>query len=153
MIGGAQGSGVDTSANIFAKAAAQGGLHVFGKREYYSNIKGEHSYFQVRLSRKVVRSHVDTIDLLATFDDETAVRHAWEVRRDGGIIYDPTVGGNGISDIPTIEANVLKRLYSELDAHKLPHTVEGVLEVARRRGVHIYPIPYMDILRKVGEQF
>jgi 2-oxoglutarate ferredoxin oxidoreductase subunit alpha len=153
MIGGAQGSGVDTSANIFARAAAQGGLHVFGKREYYSNIKGEHSYFQVRLSKKVVRSHVDTIDLLATFDDETAVRHAWEVRKDGGIIYDPTVGGNEISDIPTIEANVLKRLYSELDAHRLPHTVEGVLEVARRRGVHIYPMPYMDILKKVGEQF
>jgi 2-oxoglutarate ferredoxin oxidoreductase subunit alpha len=144
---------VDTSATIFAKAAAQGGLYVFGKREYYSNIKGEHSYFQVRLSKKVVRSHVDTIDLLATFDDETAVRHAWEVRKDGGIIYDPTVGGNEISDIPTIEANVLKRLYSELDAHKLPRTVEGVLEVARRRGVHIYPIPYMDILKKVGEQF
>jgi 2-oxoglutarate/2-oxoacid ferredoxin oxidoreductase subunit alpha len=153
MIGGAQGSGVDTSATIFAKAAAQGGLHVYGKREYYSNIKGEHSYFQVRLSKKVVRSHVDTIDLLATFDDETAVRHAWEVRKDGGIIYDPTVGGNEISDIPTIEANVLKRLFSELDAQNLPHTVEGVLEVARRRGVHIYPIPYLDILKTIGEQF
>ncbi len=153
MIGGAQGSGVDTSANIFAKAAAQGGLHVYGKREYYSNIKGEHSYFQVRLSKKVVRSHVDTIDMLATFDDETAVRHAWEVRKDGGIIYDPTVGANNIEDIHTIEPNVEKRLFAELDSQKLPHTVEGVLEVARRRGVHIYPIPYLDILKKVGEQF
>ena len=77
MIGGAQGSGVDTSANIFAKAAAQGGLQVFGNREYYSNIKGEHSYFRVRLSRDVIRSHVDTVDMLATFDDETVARHAW----------------------------------------------------------------------------
>ena len=151
MIGGAQGSGVDTSANIFAKAAAQGGLQVFGNREYYSNIKGEHSYFRVRLSKDRIRSHVDTVDMLATFDDETAVRHAWEVRRDGAIIYDPTVGKNPIENIPTIEANVEKRLYSKLDANGLPHTVEGVLEVARRNGVHIYSIPYMDLLKKVGE--
>ena len=48
MIGGAQGSGVDTPASIFAKAVATAGYYVYGTREYYSNIKGEHSYFQVR---------------------------------------------------------------------------------------------------------
>jgi len=153
MIGGAQGSGVDTSANIFGRAAAQGGLHIFGNREYYSNIKGEHSYFQVRLSRKKVRSHVNTVDLLATFDDETIIRHAGEVRKDGGIIYDPVLGGNEIKDMPTIEPNVLRRIYVELDKNNLPHTVDGVLEEARRRGVHVYPIPYLDILKQVGEKF
>ena len=152
MIGGAQGSGVDTSANIFAKAAAQGGLQVFGNREYYSNIKGEHSYFRVRLSKDVLRSHTDTVDMLATFDDETVARHAGEVRADGAIIYDPTLGGNAIENMPTVEANVRKRLYEELDGSRLPHTVEGVLELARRRGVHIYAIPYIDLLRKVGEK-
>ena len=152
MIGGAQGSGVDTSANIFAKAAAQGGLQVYGNREYYSNIKGEHSYFRVRVSKERIRSHVDTVDMLASFDDETAIRHAWEVRKDGAIIYDPSIGKNPIENVPTIEANVEKRLYSKLDANGLPHTVEGVLEISRRNGVHIYSIPYMDLLKKVGEQ-
>ncbi len=152
MIGGAQGSGVDTSAIIFAKSAAQGGLRVYGNREYYSNIKGEHSYFRVRLSKDQIRSHVDTVDMLATFDDETAVRHAWEVRKDGAIIYDPSLGSNPIENIPTIEANVESRLYSKLDANGLPHTVDGVLEIARRNGVHIYAIPYLELLKKVGEQ-
>jgi len=152
MIGGAQGSGVDTSANIFAKAAAQGGIQVFGNREYYSNIKGEHSYFRVRLSRDPIHSHVDTVDMLATFDDETVARHAGDVRKDGAIIYDPSLGRNEIENMPTIEPNVSKRLYAELDANSLPHTVDGVLEVARRRGVHIYAIPYMELLKKVGEK-
>jgi 2-oxoglutarate ferredoxin oxidoreductase subunit alpha len=58
LIGGAQGSGVDSAANIFSRACAQGGLHVFRKREYYSNIKGEHGYFTVMVSEKEVRSHV-----------------------------------------------------------------------------------------------
>jgi 2-oxoglutarate ferredoxin oxidoreductase subunit alpha len=152
MIGGAQGSGVDTSANIFAKAAAQGGLQVFGNREYYSNIKGEHSYFRVRLNKGVIRSHVDTVDMLATFDDETVARHAGEVRADGAIIYDPTLGKNAIENMPTIEPNVRTRLFAELDGAGLPHTVDGILEVARRRGVHIYAIPYIELLRKVGEK-
>ena len=153
MIGGAQGSGVDTSANIFARAAASGGLYVFGKREYYSNIKGEHSYFQVRLSKKVLRSHVDTVDMLATFDDETLARHALEVREDGAIIYDPDLGHNKVENIPTIEAPARDFLTGELSSNGLGTEMKDVIELARRRGVHIFAIPYLEILKKVGEQF
>jgi len=50
VIGGPQGSGVESGANIFARTCAMTGLQIFGKREFYSNIKGEHSYFAVRVS-------------------------------------------------------------------------------------------------------
>ena len=43
MIGGPQGSGVETAANIFSQVFSKMGYQIFGKREYYSNIKGEHS--------------------------------------------------------------------------------------------------------------
>ena len=153
MTGGAQGSGVDTSANVFARAAAVGGLYVFGKREYYSNIKGEHSYFQVRVSKTPIRSHVDTVDMLATFDEETVFRHALEVRKDGAIIYDPDQGQKRLDGIPTIEANVFQSLTKELSSNGLSSDVNGILELARRRGVHVYSIPYNDLLKKVGEKF
>src|SRR2546428_584350 len=153
MIGGAQGSGVDTPASIFAKAVATAGYYVYGTREYYSNIKGEHSYFQVRFGKRFLRSHVNTVDLLATFDDETVARHALEVRKDGAIVFDKDLVDKKIQDIPTIEPNVIKSLKAELDKQGLPDTVNGVLEVARRRGVHLYPIPYMDLLKVVAERF
>ena len=76
----------------------------------------------------------------------------WEVSKDGAIVYDPSLGGNSIENIPTIEPNVSKRLYSKLDVNGLPHTLDGILEIARRNGVHIYSIPYVDLLKKVGEQ-
>jgi 2-oxoglutarate/2-oxoacid ferredoxin oxidoreductase subunit alpha len=152
MIGGAQGSGVDTPASIFAKAVAAAGFHLYGTREYYSNIKGEHSYFQVRFGTKFLRSHVNTVDLLATFDDETVARHAFEVRTDGAIVFDKDLADNKIQDIPTIEPNVLKSLKGELDRQGLPPTISGVLEGARRKGVHLYPIPYMDILKALAEK-
>jgi 2-oxoglutarate/2-oxoacid ferredoxin oxidoreductase subunit alpha len=153
MIGGVQGSGVDTSANVFARAAAYGGLHVFGKREYYSNIKGEHSYFQVRLSKIPVHSHVDTVDLLATFEEETIFRHALEVRGEGGIIFNPDQGTKKLDEIHTIEPPVRERLISQLTEADLSLDVNGILELVRRRGIHVYPIPYTELLKKVGQKF
>ncbi|HZW84775.1 MAG TPA: 2-oxoacid:ferredoxin oxidoreductase subunit alpha [Nitrososphaerales archaeon] len=153
MIGGVQGSGVDTSANIFARASASGGLYVFGKREYYSNIKGEHSYFQVRVAKHQIRSHVDTVDMLATFEEETIFRHALEVRSEGAIIYDPDQDTKRLDQVPTIEADVKSTLNTELSQAGLSADVRGILELARRRGVHIYPIPYNQLLKEVGAKF
>ena len=153
MIGGVQGSGVDTSANIFARAAAAGGLHVFGKREYYSNIKGEHSYFQVRVSKDLIRSHIDTVDMLATYEEETIFRHALEVRKEGAIIYDPDQDTKRLDQIPTIEAPIRESLIAELSKAGLSPDIRGVLELARRRGVHIYPVPYNELLKAVGAKF
>lgn len=91
MIGGPQGSGVDSSATLFARALAVAGFWVYGKREYHSNIKGKHSYFQIRASHQMVRSHVDPIHILASFEDTTAVIHAHEILPEGALIYDPSL--------------------------------------------------------------
>lgn len=120
MIGGTQGSGVDSSANTFAKACAIGGLYVFGKREYQSTIKGGHSYFQVRVSGKKVRSHTDEVDLLASFDKETALLHKDDLVPDGGLIYDPQL--------------ITK-------------------EEIGRTDIKFYPVPYSEIIKKIGEEF
>src|SRR5205807_781515 len=88
-IGGPQGSGVDSSANVFARACAADGLNVFGKRHFYSNIMGEHSYFALRTHTNLVRSHIDAVHVLATFEAETLYRHARAVTDVGAIVYDP----------------------------------------------------------------
>lgn len=91
MIGGPQGSGVDSSATLFARSIAGAGLWVFGKREYHSNIMGEHSYFQVRVNDRPVHSHIDPVHLLATFEPSTAEIHAHEIVPGGALIYDPSM--------------------------------------------------------------
>ncbi len=89
MIGGPQGTGVDSSATLFARSMAVAGYWVYGKREYHSNIKGKHSYFQIRVKHEPVHSNVDPIDVLATFEKSTAEIHAHEILPDGALIYDP----------------------------------------------------------------
>ena len=102
MAGGPQGAGVDSAANIFGRACGYGGLYVFGRREYHSNIKGLHSYFHLRVSQKEVLANVNDVDLLAAFDAETVVRHVGEVVSDGGIIVDKEQVGTRVLGIPTL---------------------------------------------------
>src|SRR2546427_1506019 len=71
MIGGPQGSGINSVAENFAKGCMRGGLHFFANIEYHSNIKGEHSYYRLRIDEKEPRSHVDWVDLLVALDKET----------------------------------------------------------------------------------
>ena len=89
MIGGPQGTGVDSSATLFARACTVAGYWVYGRREYHSNIKGKHSYFQIRVKNDPVLSHTDPVNLLATFEPSTAEYHAFELVEDGALIYDP----------------------------------------------------------------
>jgi len=155
MIGGAQGSGVDSSANIFARSCALGGLLIFGDRQFYSNIKGLHSYFEVRVSNEQKRSKVDLVDLLATFDSESLMRHAEVVKPNGGIIYNPVLSSTTIDRVDTLEENIANGLKSRLQQQGLSPDVKGILEEAARRGVHLYPIPYDQIIdqtaKKIGE--
>ncbi len=153
MIGGPQGSGVDSSANAFARACAHAGLNIFGKREYYSNIKGEHSYFTVRASAGTVRSHTDDIHLLATFDAETAFRHVREVVDDGAIIYDPALGKTKVSDIPTIEHRLAGELKTYLISRGVGESLDDLFTSAKQRGVTLIPIPYSGLLEQIADEF
>ena len=152
MTGGPQGSGVDSSANIFAGACALGGLWTFGLREYYSSIKGPHSYFEVRVNTERIRSHVNNVNLLATFDAETLIRHADEVNPGGGILYDPSFSAVEIDKVDTIETPAVLRIKTRLAKQGLPATVAGILDEAKRRNVNLYPIPYNDIIAKTAAQ-
>ncbi len=148
MIGGAQGSGVDSAANIFSRACCQGGFHVFGNREYYSNIKGEHSYFAVRVSEDSIRSHVDDINILVSFDAETVFRHADNVTKGGAIIYDSELSGTTLQEVPTIDEPAAERITDTLEKGGSPITVNGMLDFAKNKGAFLYDIPYFELLKQ-----
>ena len=152
VIGGAQGSGVDSAANIFSRACAQGGLHIFGKREYYSNIKGEHSYFTVRVSDKPIRSHVDDINVLVSFDAETVFKHADMVTDGGVIIYDTSLINTNIRDLPTIDEHAEARVTSMLEKSGNEFTIKGMLNHAESNGVFLCGISYFSLIKDFAQK-
>ena len=150
MAGGAQGSGVDTAANIFGKACGYGGLYVFGKREYHSNIKGLHSYFHLRVSPEEILANVNDVDLLAAFDAETVVRHINEVVTEGGVIVGSQQVNTKVLDIPTLPPELKDELAKYMKEKNVGETLNDWLNHAKQRNVHVFPVPYMELLNQIG---
>jgi len=151
LIGGPQGSGVDSAANIFAKTCAKQGFHIFGKREFYSNIKGEHSYFTIRLSEKPVSSHLEEINMLVSFDAETVFRHADKVSPGGVIIYDSSLAETVLEEVPTIDLEANKRIGKLLKDSGLSLNLSGMLDLAKSNGCIVYGLPYFDMIEAVAK--
>jgi 2-oxoglutarate ferredoxin oxidoreductase subunit alpha len=152
MAGGPQGSGVDTAANIFGKACGYGGLYVFGRREYHSNIKGLHSYFHLRISPKNVMANVNDVDLLAAFDAETVVRHLNEVTPKGGVIVDTKDINTKVLDVPTFPPEFKEVIQKFMKNKEIGPTLSDWLNNAKQRNVKVFPVPYMNLLNQIGEQ-
>lgn len=90
-IGGEAGYGIISSAQIFSKALARGGLNVFATSEYPSLIRGGHNSFEVKAREKNLDSTDRQVDLLVALDKETIEWHLDELSANAGIIYDPKV--------------------------------------------------------------
>ncbi len=152
LIGGAQGSGVDSAANMFARACASGGLHVYGQREYYSNIMGEHSYYQVRVADHPLGASSDRVDLLVTFDAETVFLHALDVVSGGGIIYDPKLLETPLERIPAMENRVRADIQSFLTEQGVGQTMGDLLAIVSKQGVRPFAVPYDDLIGKLSKK-
>lgn len=152
LIGGPQGSGVESGANIFSKVCAEMGYQIFGKREFYSNIKGEHSYFTVRVSDEKINSNINDVNLMASFDAETIFRHYDEVISDGGIIYDSDLQDIKTDSVHTLDAPFKERLHKKLELKNKPFTISGVLEIAKENGVKLFPVSFKSILETLSEE-
>ena len=152
MAGGPQGSGVDAAANIFGRACGYGGLYVYGRREYHSNIKGLHSYFHLRVSAHEVATNVNDVDLLAAFDAETVVRHVNEVASGGGIIIDEEQASAKVFDIPTLPREFKDELRLKLDKKGLGDSLSDLLSEAEKTGIRVFRVSYMKLLKEVAEK-
>jgi 2-oxoglutarate ferredoxin oxidoreductase subunit alpha len=132
MIGGPQGSGINASAEVFAKACSRAGLRVYANIEYHSNIMGKHSFYRVRVDDEDIRSYRDTADILVALDDETLTGdghhrrwpthfgHLHEINAGGGVIYDSEV--------------------------------EFQPKDSSRTDLRFYPVPFMEIIKKALEE-
>ena len=150
-IGGPQGSGVDTAARFFARSCAAAGLHVFGHREYYSNIKGRHSYYDVRVADHPLTCHRTNIDFVASFDAETLARHVMAVSDGGWLLHSERDADTPLSRMTMLDERVVEDLISLLDEHGLPHGTAGLLELASNRGVHTLPVDIGAVTNSLAE--
>lgn len=132
MIGGPQGSGINVSAEAFARFAARAGLRVFANIEYHSNIMGEHSYYRVRLSSEDRHSLLDRANVLVALDQETLVGEPHpDFTAHRGHLKELVPGGVAIYDA----------------AGKFSTALAG------RADIRLVGVPYMELLRQALKEF
>jgi len=132
MIGGPQGSGINASAEVFAKACSRAGLRVFANIEYHSNIMGKHSFYRVRVDEEPIHSHRDKADILVALDHETLsgdgdhrrwpthYGHLGDMVEGGGVIYDSAIAFDAVA--------------------------------AARKDLRFIGVPFMDIIKSALEE-
>lgn len=87
-IGGQQGEGIDSTGDIFAKAVARFGLHLYTYRSFSSRIRGGLTFFEVRVSDKPVAARPDTVDVVLALGQEIIDATLETISDDAVILYD-----------------------------------------------------------------
>lgn len=147
VIGGPQGTGVDTAANLFGDSIARAGYYIFGNREFYSNIKGRHSYFTIMIGDQPPRSVSDDIDILTTFEPETIVQHFRQLK--GVLLYDKNVEGTKLDNILFMEHEIREDVRAILAQYGYEESVKGVLDYLKSNGIKTIPIDFDAQLTKI----
>ncbi len=161
MTGGKQGSGIDSALGLFSRMMMKHGYYTYGYREYFSNIKGMHSFFTVRVSDKPVRALGSLVDFAIFFDDESVFGeknlrgevvhegHVKDVRQGGTLIVDTKTDTSKISrkDIKVLQLDfdgILNACAKDLNV-KVSDLVIAKNVICVAASVHMLGLPTVEI--------
>ncbi|MCC6033623.1 MAG: 2-oxoacid:acceptor oxidoreductase subunit alpha [Desulfurococcaceae archaeon] len=155
ILGGPQGAGLETSMAVLGYALARSGHGFIADREYFSNIKGRHSYIHLRISSKSVpRSLTYPVDLIAAMDPETVFTHFDDLRDGGVLIYDKATNDKRLDSILSVEEPLKERVEGRLTSLGLEPKISSLVSYLRnRRSVKVIDLNYAEILSIVGRKF
>lgn len=155
LLGGPQGSGIETSMWILGRILVSKGFGVIADREYFSNITGRHSYIQMLVSSvKLPRSLKYPVEILASIDAETVFTHFTDLSEGGILIYDVNVSSKRIEEIPSVEDATRERITRILSEKGVKPSVESVVEYLERdRRVLPLGLDFSSLLKTLSEQY
>ncbi|MCL5873954.1 MAG: 2-oxoacid:acceptor oxidoreductase subunit alpha [Candidatus Thermoplasmatota archaeon] len=146
IIGGPQGGGIDSAAQIVIRAFSIAGYEAYGIREYYSNIKGRHSYFHVRVKDSPVRSLRYPVDLLVCLDYESPFVHMEDVSEKTKVLYDEDLVNTKIEQVLTMEPETKKHIIEKLRQSGFETTLAGAVNYMKKKGATPYPVSFRNLV-------
>ncbi len=154
LIGGSQGSGIETSSLILTSAMARLGYGVLSNREYYSNIVGRHSYIHVRASAtRIPGALTYPVHVVAALDAESVFFHFDDLMRGGYLVYDTGVSKTRIKQIASMEPETKARIESNLKRINAGDSVEDLVKALESSfDVKAVGLSYSSILDMIASK-
>ena len=87
-VAGEAGEGVLSTGQLITQAAARAGFGVLTDSVPPAEIKGGHSFFQIRLAAHRLHARGDKVDILLAFNQEAYDKNIKELRPEGLLLYD-----------------------------------------------------------------
>ncbi len=154
LIGGPQGAGLETSAQVLTVAYATLGYRVLASREYHSNIIGRHSYILLGVDpARVPRGHRYPVDVASFMDAESVFTHYKDVDRGSIVFYDSDVDNVSLERIVSMETETKRRLRRELEELGVEPTVVGVTKYMKSMGVEVVGFSYRGLLSSLRREY
>ena len=155
ILGGPQGSGIETSMMIIGRALARRGYGFLANREYFSNIVGRHSYIHLRVkSDEYPRSLTYPVDLLVAMDAETIFMHFEDVSNRGFIVCDNASLHKTLEEAPSIEDITRERIKKRCNELGLDCSVESILKyLAEKKNASLISLQYEKIIRELFDKY
>jgi len=154
ILGGPQGGGLETTSEVLSWAFAYSGYGVISDREYFSNIKGRHSYVHATVSAVELPRHLTyPVDIVAAMDAETVFTHFGDLREGGYLIYNSDDDNTNFTSIPSMEKELKERLASEFKALGLDGTVKSVVKYLQSsKKVRVVGLSFKELLMEIQKR-
>jgi 2-oxoglutarate ferredoxin oxidoreductase subunit alpha len=154
ILGGPQGGGLETLSEILSWAYAHAGYGVISDREYFSNIKGRHSYVHATVSARELSKYLSyPVDIVAAMDPETVFTHFDDVREGGYMIYNSDDDNVNYTNIPSMERDLRDRLSAEFKRFGLDGTVKSVVKYLQlNRKVRVVGLSFKELLMEIEKR-
>ncbi len=153
LMGGPQGAGLETAAQVLSTAYAVHGLKVYSYREYYSNIKGRHTYILIRARPdRTPYAPREGPSIISAIDAESVFHHYSEAVEGTIIIYNEADAKRRLNGIISMEPTTRRRISAALEAEGCEKTVIGALKCAEKRGASLLGLNYALLLRELSKK-
>lgn len=154
LLGGPQGAGLDSSAQILTSAFAYLGYGVISDREYFSNIKGKHSYIHFKISSEEIPLALTyPAQIIGAIDAETIFTHFNDLDENGYLVYNENVLDEHIKNIPSIDPPLKQKLIKNLAKLNLDGSLNSLISYLRNKGVTPVALNYQSILAEAAKKF
>ncbi len=154
ILGGPQGGGLETTSEVLSWSFAKSGYGVLSDREYFSNIKGRHSYVHATVSGTTIPSHLSyPVNLVGAMDTETVFTHFSEIERGGYLIYNQDEDNAKYNSIPSIEAELKMRLNALFKVNGIGGTLGELSRyLGEEKQINVIALSYSFLLRELQQE-
>ena len=148
LVGGPQGGGIDSAANMISMAFSLAGYNIYGIREFHSNIKGRHSYIHFRIMHERPKSLKYPVDIMVALDPDTLFEHMFDVAKGSKVVYDSAFNTFNLKNARMITSDTMTRIQDELAERNLTFDVKGVLDYFKSAGIDVIAIPFDKLINE-----